>query len=259
MELKACWRPSPFRPLQAWISHSLSVYVARLSSFEICSIQGHSVVSPHLETDARFMFNTFNLPLVWSWRLAGLSYWPEPSEEHWSTFRQLGSSSAHSGPQAFVYDHCCPPQTPGPYNHPSSTWRRVLSQTAGPEHQGEHWGCLYLQLGLMLFCPPTSHTVRDVFLSSSKLPTLKPMVGDVSISWKLKLWIKTEIASLLWERHQFRRSSPFLSTAGPAEWTFQPSPDPPLSPKHTSTHAQVGLLLIPASVHVVCVQTTFAK
>lgn len=51
---------------------------------------------------------------------------------------------------------------------------------------------IYLQLGLMLFCPPTSHTVRDVFLSRSKVPTLNPMVGDVSITLKLtdnpRLW-----------------------------------------------------------------------
>lgn len=44
----------------------------------------------------------------------------------------------------------------------------------------------------MLFCPPTSHTVRDVFLSRSKVPTLNPMVGDVSITLKLtdnpRLW-----------------------------------------------------------------------
>lgn len=128
-----------------------------------------------------------SLPLVWSWSLAGLSYWPEPSEEHWSTFPQLGSSSGPSGPQAFLHNHCCPPQKPGPYSPPSSTWIRALSQRAGPEHQGERQCCLYLQLGLMLFCPPISHTVRDVFLSRSRFPTLKPMVGDVSITLKLKL------------------------------------------------------------------------
>lgn len=44
---------------------------------------------------------------------------------------------------------------------------------------------VYLQLGLMCFCPPTSHTVRDVFLSRFSIPTLKPMVGDVSITWKV--------------------------------------------------------------------------
>lgn len=55
---------------------------------------------------------------------------------------------------------------------------------------GNGWevlGYIYLQLGLMLFCPPTSHTVREVFLSRSKVPTLNPMVGDVSITLKLQI------------------------------------------------------------------------
>lgn len=48
----------------------------------------------------------------------------------------------------------------------------------------------------MLFCPPTSHTVRDVFLSRSRFPTLKPMVGDVSITlrWRSTTWLKSPLS-----------------------------------------------------------------
>lgn len=69
-------------------------------------------------------------------------------------------------------------------------------QRSGPEHGSEHECCLYLQLGLMVFCPPTSHTVRDVFLSRSRFPTLKPMVGDVSITlrWKSTTWLKSPLS-----------------------------------------------------------------
>lgn len=50
-----------------------------------------------------------------------------------------------------------------------------------------------------------------------------------------------EITSFTWEMHRARRSSPVLSTVGPAEWTFQQSPDPSRSPGHTSTHVQILL------------------
>lgn len=85
---------------------------------------------------------------------------------------------------------------------------------------------IYLQLGLILFCPPTSHTVREVFLSRSKVPTLNPMVGDVSITLKLQIMPECDQNSFTARNYQCKKrpTCPVSSLASRVDFPDESKP-----------------------------------